>query len=236
MDPAIYTWPSLLAPKVVRRKRLHTVNTGPETIAGPPQSVMSDAGRWQFDYSGLDIYGDKLLTFRAVIAEISAPLKPIYVPVRDYRHSPRTRARLAFWGATAVEEPFDDGLLFAEDVGFVGTYSDFKLKSDVPERSSSFTVVKTGPANVNLTAGNYIGIDDRTYVLKTVKPSVSGVAEEFDVTIWPYTRADHTADTILNTEDPVLKCTLDPKQLEIFDNLDYDFLGQVDISFVEARW
>jgi hypothetical protein len=235
VDLTIQNWPKSLAPKVVRRKRIHTVNMGPETIAGPPQSVVSDAGRWELEYSGVEIYGDRLLTFRAIVADITAPLKPIYVPVRDYRHTPRTRAGMAQFGAAAPNIPYSDTAVHSDGTPFDMSLNDFSLTNAVLERQSTFTITRNGPSTVILTAGNYIGIDDRAYIVKRIFPSNSN-PDQFEISIWPYLRADHAAGTVLNTENPIIRCTMDPKQLEMFDNLDYDFLGQVDISFVEARW
>lgn len=236
VDPTILVWPDELAPHNIARRRVHPVNFGPEPIDGAPQSVVADAGRFQIEYNRIGLFGDSILTFRAIVADLTSPLKPVYVPLRDYPRTPRVRA-----GAISEHSQihFSDGQLFSDGSGFAeGGLADFTLVGAVAARATTFTVVKkaNAPTGLALTAGNIIGLGDRAHIVTKVSASADSVPSHFDVTVWPYLREAWPVGSSVETENPILKCTIDPKMAEVSETLDVDRIGSVDVHFSEMRW
>lgn len=231
-DPSIMIWPDQLRPKSLVRGRSHPVNWGPEVVSGAPQSVAADAGRLRFTYRNVPLYGDHILTFRAVIYELTSPILPIYVPVLDGLRTPRYRASVALPAGV----PFSDGSTFSDGTTFYDQPVDFVVTNAAAARASALTLTKQGPSEIALWAGNYIGIGERSYLVKKIWDSADGVAGHYDVTIWPYLREAVAAGAAVLTESPVVKCQIDKKSIEVAEEMNLDRLGYVDIDFIEYGW
>ncbi len=233
IDPTVPLWPELLRPARIARRRNHPVNFGPEVISGPPQSISADAGRLGFGLLQVPLVDDaRLLTFRAIITDITSPLLPVYIPVFEDRRTPRYRAAVALPPGV----PFSDGTIFSDGTTFLDQPVDFVAAAPAAARSMSITLTRQGPTGVELTAGNIIGIAERSYFVKRIFPSADNVAGHFDLAIWPYLRAAVAAGDAIWTEYPVCKCTVAPKSVEAAEELDNMDHGFVDIDFVESRW
>lgn len=233
IDPTIPIWPTLqLSPAQVSRRRLHPVNLGPEPIVGPPQSVVADAGRWELSHKRIPLHGDKLLLFRALVFHLCSPLRPVYVPIRDYVRTPRVRANVAQPAGVPFSDtaPFSDGTLFFDQA------IDYVVAAPAAARATALTIAAQGAAPVELTAGQFIGLGERSHVVTQLFPSADGVATHFDLSLWPPLRAAAAIGDPGWTEDPVVKCIIDPKIVEVSEDLDMDRIGFVDLTFTEARW
>lgn len=232
IDPTVMLWPDQLLPETIGRGRSHPINQGPEVISGPPQTVIADAGRHRFTFERIPLFGLRVLTFRAVIAELTSPLLPVYVPIADRERTPRALAFVSpFPGVT-----FSDSATFSDATRFYDQPVDFQVTTSAVARASSLTLTRIGPPNVALWAGNYIGIGERAYIVKKIWDSADGVEGHYDVTIWPYLRAAVAAGDDVWTEEPVVKCVIDPKSAEAAEKMQYDRLGFVDLDFIEYRW
>ncbi len=233
IDPTIPIWPDVLLPQRIARRRIHPVNLGPEPISGTPQSVTSDAGRWQFGLLQIPLIGEnRLLTWRALIADRCSPLQPIYLPIFDHWMTPRYRASVA----QPAGVPFSDGSTFSDGTTFYDQPIDYIVTANAAARAVALTVTAQGPAEVSLTAGNFIGLDERAYVVKKIFDSLDGVAGHYDLTIWPPLRAAATASDPVWTEVPFVKCTIATKSAEASEELDGVGYGFIDIDLDEARW
>lgn len=215
IDPNIPFWTRALISHPPKRRRASPMVYGPEVISGPSQSVESDAGRWRLEFEQTRVNGARILPFRALVLEITSPLRPIYVPICDWRNSPRRRVGLS------------------PGTGFADQPIDFEVSAVSAARSTTLRVTRIGPASVQLFAGNIIGLGGRSYAIRRIAPA-GGTA--FDLTIWPYLREAAAIGDDVFTEDPVVKCMADKSVGDILDELDDDIVGYVDIRFEEARW
>lgn len=238
IDLTIPPWPCQLfaSAQSVSRGRLHPVNMGPEPIANAPQSVQSDAGRWTLRLKQIPLSGERVLLFRALIAELTSPLKPVYVQIGDVGRTPRAIARAAYALGVGPAIPFSDSSYFSDEAGFAPAVEDYALAADAPLRATSLTVAFLGPAGVALQAGQIIGLQDRAYIVKKIWASADGVAGHYDLTIWPPLRDALAAAEPVNTETPFVRCIVDPKSAEAAEDLALNRIGYVDLDFVEASW
>jgi hypothetical protein len=231
-DPTIAHWPSVLRPKYMSRGRIHPVNFGGETLVGPGQSVTADAGRWKFGHRATALYGGRVLTMRAMVTRL-AQRKPIYITPMDELRTPRKRAAVALpLGVT-----FSDGSTFSGGSTFYGQPVDFLVATAASARAMTIDVQRVGPSEVELTAGNYIGFEDRLYTIEQIFPSEDGVSGKSTLSIWPYLRAAIAVDDPAYTEAPIVRCLATRETLEVAETLDQqDFFGTIDLDFEEDRW
>lgn len=230
-DPTIPIWPCALAPSgVISRRRKHPVNLAPEPIGGAPQSVVADAGRWEISYGRIVLLGARILAFRAIVFDICAPLRPVYVPMFDGIRTPRRRANIA----QPPGVPFSDAAPFSDASLFLDQPVDFVVAAAAPPRSVSLSVASQGLSAAKIVAGQYIGLGERAHVVTKAFPTGDG--EMFILSIWPPLRAAAAAGDPVWTENPVVKCIVDPSLAEVADDLDMGRIGYVDVTFAEARW
>jgi hypothetical protein len=231
-DPTIAIWPNNLRPKFMSRGRIHPVNFGGETLVGPGQSVTADAGRWKFGHRQTALFGDRVLTMRAMVTRL-AQRKPIYVTPMDELRTPRKRASVALPPGV----PFSDGSIFSDGSTFHGQPVDFLVAASAAARAVTINVQRVGPSEIALTAGNYIGLDDRLHSIEAIFPSSDGVAGKFTLTIWPYLRRAAAANDPVYTEAPIVRCLAARDTLEVPEVLDrLDRFGTIDLDFEEDRW
>ena len=236
IDPAIPVWPSNLAPRKIARRRRHPVNLGPEAVSGDAQSIVADAGRWAIDYSQVPTWGTfenaaasgNLFTFRALVDRICSPLRPVYVPMRDYLRTPRAIAGIA--GSVAI--PFSDGSTFSDGSSFGDQPVDFTVAVAAAMRANVVTIQPSGLAAVSIQAGQFIGLGERAYRINQVFANAT-IAGAFDCSIWPFLRVSASIGDPVWTEDPLVKCMIDPKLAELSEDLDMDRLGYADCGFIE---
>jgi hypothetical protein len=103
-------------------------------------------------------------------------------------------------------------------------------------RATALTITSVAPAGVSLQAGQFIGLVDRSYLVTSLVPSADGIANHYDVQIWPPLRAATAAGDPINTEDPIVKSIVDPRFAELSEDLDLDRIGVIDVPFQESRW
>lgn len=231
LNPNIPIWPAMLAPRTIERRRAHPVNIGPELVGGGAQSMVADAGLWRFEFMDIELarLPARRLVFRALTAAVCAPLMPVYVPMFDYLMTPRYLANMAEPGSV----PFSDGSIFSDGSALMDQAVDFSIAAAADPRATLITI--TPGSSLNIQAGQFIGLYERSHMLTSVLPS-SSVPGSFDCQIWPYLRNPVAVGDPVWTEAPVVKCTVDPRKAEVVERMAFERVGAVDMSFIEMRW
>lgn len=221
-------WPKCLTPLAVSFTMAGTARAGTRTVGGAQQYVASDAGYWKASYSNIVLRGDKVLAFRAVMAQMQGPLVPWLIGPYDRARTPATRAKIRAEVDTGT--PFSDKQPFSDDTLFGQPYPLAMLRSNRAVRSTSLVVrCRTG---VEIVSGQYLGINDRLYLVARTEPYGTNVRDK-TVTIWPPLRQAADAGTLIEVENPVCPMRLvgpDSPTLE----LQYLRFGSISLNFEEV--
>ena len=217
-DPAIPVWPRCLVPQGIAWGLTRPVMTGPQTLSGRPQTVMSDMGAWRVTLTGIRLadIGERIRTFRALFFGTLALGQPVYLPLYDWRRGARLRTGLpAFPGGV----PFSDTSRFSDGTEFDGDMPTLIIAIAAAQRAGQITVVQAAGGDPLPTAGEYIGLGERAYLVTAIfagQPS----AGQTTLKIQPPLRSAAAIGDPVEIADPVCRMQLDPKSVETMVALD----------------
>lgn len=241
LDPTIPRWPTQLSPRDFTDPQLvNATMESPTPIVGAPQAILSDAGMWSFQYSGIPIYTrsgkDLLAIWRSVFTGRLQQGLPIYMPFRDWARGPVSRGNLA---VDPVLVPYYGGTTFSDTTEFSSDYEDAKIAVAASQYATSIsvdvdsTIVSAGGTPQG---GDFVSIDGRAHLITGAWPDAS-VTNRWTWAIMPPLRAAAAVGAIIEIRDPVCQMVLageDRRKLQLARDL-----GQVahaSVTFIEDRW
>ena len=234
-DSSIPFWPAQLPPRDFTDPMLmNAAMQGPQPLVGAPQTVVSGAGRWSMQLSGIPIYSnqthDRLGVWRAIFAGRLQVGLPIYLPFRDWKRGPVTRASLTAHAGV----PFSDTSVFSDSTLFASGYSDCALAASAAAQA---TAVVVDVANVPATpaAGDFFTIGERAYLITTATADGS-VANRWHWTITPGLREAAASAADVEIRNPFCRMVLNAKDRSEPMLRDLGLVGRPTLTFFEDNW
>ena len=241
-DPTIPFWPRALGPKSVQPYIVNGAASGPQPLAGAPQTAQSSLGRLELRLNNVTIHDgapitsfgnyDKLRVFRALYFGRLAHGMPIYMPMWDWVRGPRRRAGLPLFGAAT---PFDDGASFSDGALFDQPSQDAQLAIAGVAGDRVITIDALSAAVPQ--AGDWIGLEDRAHMVVAARPDESGAfSARWTLSLDRPLRAAYAAGIYVEIADPHCIMTLSASDRRIGAEVDFNRMGRLSLSFVEANW
>ena len=242
IDPAIPSWPRILAPGATSPPTLlKPALEGPQPLSSPPQTVVADMGFWQLQLADMPIHdgtpanplavtGSRVMLWRSLYNGWLADGLPIYMRLFDWNRGPRARAGLPLLGASV---PHDDGSGFSDGMMYAQPTGDCVFAADAAERATSVSVdVLTAAVP---TAGDYVSVGDRLHFIAQAWPD-EVVADRYTWRLRPGLRYAATAGDEIEIADPICKMVLSPRDRSTLLRMDYGRIGRATLTFYEANW
>lgn len=237
IDPAIPAWPLWLCPQDINIALVSGAVSGPQPLAGAPQSAQSSIGHLQFTLSDVPIFdrqpgddNDRLMAFRWLYFDRLAMGLPIYVPVWDCGRGPRKRAGLPV-GPQLV--PFSDGALFSDGASFSQDVTDAVVAVDADAGDVSIVIDALTAAVPQ--SGDPIGLGDRIHFVRRAV-SAASPAGRWTLTISPPLREAQTAGARVEVANPVCIMKLAESDRARGWSMNLNRSGRVSLTFLEANW
>lgn len=219
IDSAIPRWPtSALVPLSVGMSISRPVMTGPQPLAGRPQTVAANFGAWKMQLGGVRIYAGGVATARALLLGRLSQGLPIYMPLFDWRRGPRRLAGMSAYPTTP-------------GASYVQTAGDAKVAAVALAQSTSVRVQLLSSAIP--IAGQYIGIDERVYLIAASTNNGDGT---YSYSIVPPLRKAAAVNDVVELADPCCRMVLDPADMQAVVALDVDRVGSFSLTFHESNW
>jgi hypothetical protein len=242
VDPTIPFWPRALGPKSVQPYIANSAASGPQPLAGAPQTAQSSLGRLELRLNNVTIhdgapitaYGnyDKLRAFRALYFGRLAHGLPVYMPMWDWVRGPRRRAGLPLFGAAV---PHDDGTPFSDGTQYQQGTGD-ALLAIVAAAGDRVIVIDAISAAVPQ-AGDWITLGERAHQVTGAWPDDTGnFPDRWTLALDRSLRSACAAGEEIEVADPFCIMTLAAADRRVGAEVDFNRMGRLSLTFIEANW
>lgn len=234
LDPLVLRFPlAQMTPQSVTLHKAAAILSGPSSLAAPPQTVQSGAGRWGVTYRNIRIATpQQRLVARAALSRLTSPLRPVYVSPLEWLVSPRRLAAMAPADATTR---FSDGASFSDGAVFDGASGDFAVAAPALAGATEIFVACNTPG-LRLQGGQIVSLDERMHQIEMAHDDESVIAGGQRLTLWPPLRVSLAALDPVESENPLLRARLDIRSAEMAIEMASARYAYFDLAFVEDDW
>ena len=220
-------WPSNIKPTSYSLGLENQSVSGGRTLSGLERVRQSDAGFWRLSLSFEVFQSVEILTWRAVLAQLSGRARTILIPICDCG---RTPAALPDFRLVTVDVPHSDSAPFSDGSLYANLGVDVRTAAAVASRATAMDLEVLTTGATEFWPGMYFSIDDRLYIVDTVGERVDEIQP---ITFLPPLRAAAPAGTQVLFDGARGTFRL-AEDMGGVAPLEYHRRSSVTVSFVEA--
>lgn len=226
------TWPTTLKPNAGGYAPFVRSLSGGQSLSGTEQIVPQFHDRWQAKFVFALNRNDRVLALRALLAALRGRANTIALPAFEHARAP--------WPIDSYDRTLGpafrrtrplDGTIYADPPGFNDTLLTVTASAGAPLNATEISITTNGEAP---TPGHLFSIGARMYVCQAVEETDTD--DTYDLTIWPWLRAELLFGTVINFTSPACEMRLagDTEGAETLTGLQSGRFGIVSLSFDEA--